>query len=494
MSTDNLSAQYKSDWAVFLPALSSFYIGGIGRQVDTDYFDSARLPAKIPDVRSLNFLDPHALFYYGSCLYSAGHADIDPVKGTRDDWVVHTRDRRQSFVLGDSGGFQILTGQWPANWRDPNCPRAQKKREHVLNWLENYSDYGMTLDIPTRIIRSPECAELANVYTYDHAKQATHINNEYWIRNRRGNFRVLCVLHGGSHAESDDWYQEMKRYCDPKIYPDRHFNGWSTAGVNMRDVHQVLLRLVTIIHDGLLEKGQHDWIHYLGTSWLEYATLFTSIQRAIRRYHNPNLTISFDCASPFFGASKGVAYYQNTFEPGKKWTYKMAPTAEDKKYSTDTRTWSQAVLQDNIHPVWTDSPISSRVQVRDLCYRGPGFVGKHGKETKTSWDTLSYMLVQGHNVWMHIQAVIQANLELERGNRPKMMIFDDFDLVYVDHVIDQIFAARDRDRSMQIIQDHEYLWRRFRSGHASSHSNFRQFFELSDSDDIQEFSTELLEA
>ena len=61
------------------------------------------------------------------------------------------RDREEgTFMLGDSGGFQIMKGQWPADWKDPNCPKAREQRIKVLTWMDTYMDYGMCLDIPSQ--------------------------------------------------------------------------------------------------------------------------------------------------------------------------------------------------------------------------------------------------------------------------------------------------------------------------------------------------------
>ena len=79
------------------------------------------------------------------------------------------------------------------------------------------------------------------------------------MQNRNGNCKFLNVLQGENPADADDWYQQMKDYCDPKKYPGtNHFNGWSMGGQNMCDVHLVLKRLVALRFDGLLEKGVHD--------------------------------------------------------------------------------------------------------------------------------------------------------------------------------------------------------------------------------------------
>jgi hypothetical protein len=55
-------------------------------------------------------------------------------------------------------------------------------------------------------------------------------------------------------------------------------------------------------------------MHFLGTSKLEWAVLLTVIQRAVRKYVNPNFTISFDCASPFLATANGQVYFENVFE------------------------------------------------------------------------------------------------------------------------------------------------------------------------------------
>lgn len=476
--TDNLSAKHNPDWALFLPAMSSFFISGIGKQMSGEaYFDPARMPKGIPDAEMLNFFGSKGIYNYKWCLYSAGHAELDITKPSTKDTIIREREPG-TFVLGDSGGFQIFTGQWPADWKDPNCPRAAKKRAEVLSWLEEYSDVAMILDVPSRIeFSDDEIKKITGINTVADAIKATHINNKFFIENRiPGKVKFLNVLQGGHGKEADDWYNEMKDYCDPKIYPETHFEGWSAGGINVQDPEFILTRLITIIHDGLLEQGKQDWVHYLGTSWLEYAVLFTCIQKAIRKYHNPDFTISFDCASPFYGAAKGQMYYRNIHDHGVKWSYKMMATAENKKFAGDSRPFSTAVLQEKIHPEFTDSPITANMTLGDLCVRGVGAVGKHGKPTKTSWDTLSYTLVQSHNVWMHINAVQEANRQFEKGVMPKMMFMADFDLVLASDVIEEIFSQKDREKSMAVIHKNQPLWDKFRGNGVVPHANFNKFF------------------
>jgi hypothetical protein len=55
------------------------------------------------------------------------------------------------------------------------------------------------------------------------------------------------------------------------------------------------------------------------------------------------------------------------------------------------------------------SPVGERMTMGDLCYYAPGMLNKLGKEGKTSWDSFSYFLMMGHNVYQHIESVQRAN-------------------------------------------------------------------------------------
>ncbi len=466
MEQINLSKQHNPEWALFLPAMSSFFITGLGKQREgQNYFPPERIPVGFNgDVECLNLLNSKkGLYTYKWGLYSAGHANLDTTVDDPAESIIRKREQG-TFMLGDSGGFQIMKGQWPADWKDPNCPKAMKQRKLVLNWMDTYMDYGMCLDVPSQTIRNQHLFDKHGIKTIEDAVKATHINNEYFIKNRNGNCKFLNVLQGLNHTQSDKWYDEMKKYCDPNIYPDNHFNGLAFGGQNKIDIHLMLKRLVNIIHDGLLEPGKHDLIHCLGTSILEYAVLFSDIQRAIRKHHNPNLQITFDCASPFFSAAKGLAYFQNNIEHNTKWSYSMEKTAENKDYAVDNRKFSDAVLQDSIHKTFQDSPVTDRMMIKDLCYRGQGFIGAHGKETKTSWDTLSYTLLQAHNVYQHITAVQEANRKYDNNVIPKMVMNDIFEKIHFGDIVEAIFALKDREKSLNLIDKYDRFWMQMKSG------------------------------
>jgi len=480
---DNLTSK-QNDYALFLPAVSSFYGNYVGRQRTEEYVEKTRMPAGIPDMEMLNWLNAQqGLFPYKWSLYSAGHADLDLTKVVAKEAMIRDRDPN-TVMLADSGGFQIAKGVWPGRWADPTDKAAEKKRETVLKWQMGIATYGMTMDIPTWTYRDPKAAALCGIHSYEDAVKATRYNNEYWMSNRYGDTKILNVLQGGNHDEADLWYDLMKDYCDPSKYPN-HFNGWAMGGQNMCDVELVLKRLVHLIHDGLLEPGVHDWMHFLGTSKLEWAVLLTDIQRAVRQYHNPNFTISFDCASPFLATANGQLYHNIAIENRKKWSYNMSPTVDNKKYATDSRSFGDAVRQDGIHPKFEDSPITSRLKISDVCYYKPGDLNKIGKEGRTSWDSFSYALLMGHNVWTHIESVQRANRAYDSGIAPDMLVHptnSDFD---IRKIIDQIFAAKDRQKSLQIIANYPKIWERvigtrgFTGKRAvNAHSQYNNLFDF----------------
>lgn len=508
----------QKDYAVFLPSISGFYATFIGKQRYEQYVEQNRIPAGIGSIEALNFLNnKEGLFKYRWALYSAGHAELDTNKFSAKEDMIRNRDRSSSWLLGDSGGFQIAKGVWEGEWRDPNSTgvkqaladcrqrktetryrkskkgepkpyevnlekeyqakldNAEKRRHAVVNWMEHYMDYGMMLDIPTWTSQDPKASAATGISSYQDAVDATHYNARFYMANRRGNFKVLNVLQGSNHYEADQWYEEFKHYCDPKQYPDTHFNGWAMGGQNMCDVHLILRRLVAMIHDGLLETGVHDVMHFLGTSKLEWAILLTDIQRAVRKYHNPNFMITYDCASPFLATANGQIYNKIRLDHREKWSYMMSPSVDDKKYSTDTRPFKDVFIEyktDEANLIedvsqrnealkkatFEDSPISQHCVANDICIYKPGDVNKVGKEGKTSWDSFSYALQMAHNVWMHIESTQRANRHYDAGDYPSMLVEEKIKKIQFRSVVDEIFSLRDRDASLKLIDHYNKFW------------------------------------
>lgn len=136
----------------------------------------------------------------------------------------------------------------------------------------------------------------------------------------------------------------------------------------------------------------------------------------------------------------------------------MAPSADDKKYAIDTRKWSTGVVADGIYSNWEESPISDMLTMKDICYYKPGDLNKIGKEGKTSWDSFSYALLMGHNVWMHITAVQEANRRFDTGTRPEMMQRSQGDYAKFEDIVEAIFAAPTKQDALDIIEAYDSYW------------------------------------
>jgi hypothetical protein len=177
---------------------------------------------------------------------------------------------------------------------------------------------------------------------------------------------------------------------------------------------------MTMRDEGML-TGK-NWIHFLGTAQLDWSCFLTQIQRQIRKHINPELTISFDCASPFIATAHGLVY-TNAQHTNKRWSVIMDKAPDNKALSGRFDI-----------PFPFESEFASRLTMGDIAYYNYGVrktdeelgdvkfnhlnpehyhevprLNKLGKiPNKTSWDSFSYALMMGHNVECHIKAVQRA--------------------------------------------------------------------------------------
>jgi hypothetical protein len=389
-------SKHRGDFAVYLPAISGFYTELLGRCKHIEgYIPDGRIPEGFEHgFEGLNFLDADkGYFKYNMGLYSAGHAYLDMEKSKKLEYIIQDRDRDNTMILGDSGGFQIGKGVIKFDWENffekPGDPGykgdADKTRHKILNWLEHTADWSMTLDVPSWASK-PELRERTGLKDFDECLKCTLHNNDFFVQHRQGKTKFLNVLQGTHWEDASIWYDAVKDYP---------FEGWAMGGNHMRDMKMCLKRLIVMRDDGNIEGK--DWIHYLGTSKLDWAVMFTIIQRELRKI-NPNITISFDSASPFISSANGLVYSQTIL------------SADRQSYLMD-KCFDNKLNNENIGdlPFPFESPVGLRTKVKDVNWYKPGMLNKIGKEGKTSWDSFTYGILMIHNVYMHIRAVQRAN-------------------------------------------------------------------------------------
>jgi hypothetical protein len=422
----------QKDYAVYLPAISSFYSTYIAKQRLEEFVSKERIPAGFDrGIEGMNFLNPEqGYFTYKYALYSAGHAQLDLEKSMDQESMIQQRDRPNTMILGDSGGYQIGKGVLKFDWLNFEGAEANKTRKKILEWLELTADWSMMLDVPTWAcdhIHSPK----TGLKTFEDCLDKTRFNNDYFLQNRLGQTKWLNVLQGGDWDTAEKWYRGVVEFSDPKgKYAGKEAEGWAFGGANMCKMPITLKRLMTMREEGMLDGK--DWIHFLGTAQLDWSCYLTLIQRQIRKHINPNLTISFDCASPFIATAHGLVY-TNAQHTNKRWSVIMDKAPDNKGLSG----------RHDI-PFPFESEFASRLTMGDIAYYDYGVrktdaelgnvkfnhlntehyhtvprLNKLGKiPNKTSWDSFSYALMMGHNVECHIVAVQRAqqlmDIECER--------------------------------------------------------------------------------
>lgn len=415
----------QKDYAIYLPALSSFYVKQL-RKITTNGDGSDRVPEGFEHGNEgLNFLkDQDTYYHYPWGLYSAGHAQLNLAKDY-DDEMVQQRDRSKNIILGDSGGFQVATGVIKMDWsnaKDPNDPERLALCEKILKWLEHTSDWSMILDVPSSA--AGYYSSKTGLTDQQDTIDITQLNIDYFMRNRTpGATKFLNVLSGNDEAGSDTWYDAVKRFSDPAYvaaeYGDanRTLEGFAFAGHLKSNMYLALKRLVNLAQDGMLEGK--EWIHFLGTGKLDWACYLTSIQRVLRKHYSPNITVSFDAASPFINTAYGQCYSYNYFSP-KRFGYFMNRAIDH-----------QDLVGSDLPMPFAQSPIMERLKAKDVCIYAEGDLDNRGKAKEkgaTTWDTQSYLYYMAHSVYNHIAAVQEANrlADIERYRTPTKPHYTDW--------------------------------------------------------------------
>jgi len=477
----------QKDYAVYLPAISSFYSTYVAKQRLEEFVSADRIPKGFDrGIEGMNFLNPEeGYFTYKYALYSAGHAQLDLQKSIVQESMIQQRDRSNTMILGDSGGYQIGKGVLKFDWLNFEGAEANKTRQKILEWLELTADWSMMLDVPTWAcdhIHSPK----TGLKTFEDCLEKTRFNNDYFLKNRLGQTKWLNVLQGGDWDTAEKWYQGVKEFSDPAVWGDKAAEGWAMGGANMCKMDITLKRLMTLRDEGLL-TGK-NWMHFLGTAQLDWSCYLTLIQRQIRKHINEEFTISFDCASPFIATAHGLVY-TNAQHTAKRWSVIMDKAPDNKS------------LSGNNIPFPFESEIGRRLTMEDIAYYDLGVrktdaelgVDAKGKQikfdhlkpehyhvvpklnklgkipNKTSWDSFSYALMMGHNVECHIVAVQRAqqlmDIECERfkpnwrdyyleGKKEKE--FSDWvprRILYFSTFIEELFNTKTKDDAFQLIKD-----------------------------------------
>lgn len=390
MTGENLSAQYK-DYAVYLPSLQQGYAAFPLR--DQSSIRDGDLPKGLK-LTDLDFLNTNSkLWHCRHVLYSAGQFDRAQIR-TLDMVTERSTD---TVVLGDSGGYQIATGKMKElqGWeKQANDPLALERRwlenisirDRILRWLDRYSDYAMTLDMPLFILK-----EKKSPFRNLSAQQLIDLsveNLKYFADNRGkatgSKAKYLNVLQDVGDGTGEAWYNAVK---------DFDFEGWAFGGDTKKGIEPLLKWVRRLLDDDKL-NSKTEWLHVLMMSPPVNSVLLTALQMRLREILNNNITVSYDSSSPFqtSGISQQIAMLPDLIHDEKTWRIKNIPYPQHPKYKSKT---DIRYLED------INSPITQLVSIND-------FHAKHGPMETRFLDTLSQHLLTNHNIYIYHKAAADA--------------------------------------------------------------------------------------
>ena len=283
--------------------------------------------------------------------------------------MMSQRDRDLSFVVGDSGGFQIQQGTRP--WFDEGHPLDSVKS--MLGWMEANTDCVTALDFPTggissgryrdhiaRIERSGINLSAASTQSglsiaYHACLHQTILNTERMLDIRASQKGVcqsgysvasanrslfLVVLQGRNEKESKHWYEATKHLIAKS-------DGVSFAGAASRNFYLLLRRLRDMQLDGLTSRLKH--IHVLGNGLLMTGVVLTSVQRNMRMYTDANdVQITHDTAEPFQRGGHQYEVYTHLIANRAEWRLysRKLSDAQPEHFSHALNDWCWEVERD----------------------------------------------------------------------------------------------------------------------------------------------------
>jgi hypothetical protein len=236
---------------------------------------------------------------------------------------------------------------------------------------------------------------------------------------------------------------------------------------------------MTMREDGLL-KGK-NWMHFLGTAQLDWSCYLTLIQRQLRKHINEELTISFDCASPFIATAHGLVY-TNAQHTNKRWSVIMDKAPDNKSLSGsdipfpfESETGRRLTMADIAYYDLGERKTDAELNGAKFDHLNPEHyhvVPRKNKldkiPNKTSWDSFAYALMMGHNVECHIVAVQRAqqlmDIEIARfkptwrswgieGKKEKE--FSDWvprRILYFATFIEELFETKSKKEAFELIE------------------------------------------
>lgn len=409
----------------YLPAIHPGFSRVLDKTISEIRLKGIRYSPNFYSPKQLDFLSSpaHAYFHYPYCLYSAGHAELDQGKWDKAENSIWHRDRDNSFVLVDSGGFQVGKGVWKTG----DKAKDDALRAKVLNWQENISDLALILEKPAW-----------GKFSFDEAIDWTQDSLRFYRDNATGKVPFLNIVQGQSFEEMVQWYEKTKWFTEWEGCV-----GLGIGGIACSDLYLLCKFLFYLIRTDGIDRVRY--IHVLGNGTIYFSTVCYVLQRLLGRVAGHKITITHDAASEgiilrrfnreilvvdrtLTKAEADLAYYRpnndwwedfsgnkididNRFRDGAGYLKALSPQPHNFRSKE-----IDLVKPEEFYP-YSASPIISPpygIRFGDIICEGAGKSAKHSDPTNL--DELSYAILYANNIFMKLRAIMVAT-ELERRFR-----------------------------------------------------------------------------
>lgn len=325
---------------------------------------------------------PSAPFHYPYALYSPGHAELDLDKAAMSEPVIINRDKSKSFLLVDSGGFQVGKDSWEVGKSKADDTELIKT---VLQWQEVVSNMAAILELP----------RWKEGVSFDEALDWTNFSLGVYTEQGSGKVPFLNILHGKSWDEIIEWYEKTK-----------WFDSWGLCfgGRLAKDFHLLCKLIFYIYRKGELERVRH--IHLLGNGTSQSAIAIYTLSEALRRRIGVDIVFTQDAASEAQDAGKYKELYLENKRPSNSAHahYRSYHVNRQKINGDPSYTHGDAFYPHAVSPY-----LAPPDGIRFGDYICEGFGGYN-------LDGISDAITYANNIYMRLQT-ISHGLELERRSR-----------------------------------------------------------------------------
>lgn len=323
-------------------------------------------------------------FWHRSALYSPGHAELNLDRARVVDAMLFNRDRDNTFLLVDSGGYQVGTREWPLE-------TLAKRLPTVIAWQEAIADLAVILEVPAWTKKENGKGHIP----FDYALERTNENLREYARRASGDVKFLIPVHGMDFPQACTWFEETKWFVEKGFAV-----GWCFSSKMSSDLSLALHMLLYMI-----SKGHYpEYLHFLGQGSPQAAIVCSIMRRVVPRSFRTKdgitktLTVTMDASSEFQSAGRFGVIYERVAE-------QFGPTNKAAPYRIKQANFLSAdrgTFPPDRHYPEVEGPVLGK-EFNGTVYGD--ILAPEGNTSDYNLDPISHAILIAHNVWVKQNAI-----------------------------------------------------------------------------------------